>query len=292
MVSKTAIKQVEFSINQFTKRNKDRLSYESCHGLNKRLKAMYKELHELGYTLRNINKIKQKHVEALVDHWKSKELSSGTIKNRMSDLRFVCKSFGRSSVVKKNDEYDIEKRSYQPTSNKAIIGVSFSGIKDQHLRLSLELQKAFGLRREECIKIMPHIADKGDKLWLKGSWTKGKVERLIPITNKEQRVALNKAKLFVKKFESLIPRERNYIKQRHLYNTETRENGLNNLHGLRHAYAQRRYKEITGMNSPICGGKKRNQMCKIEIEQDRVARKLISNELGHSRSSITKVYIG
>lgn len=253
---------------------------------------MCKELHALGFGIRNINGIKQKHVEVLVDHWKSKSLSSGTIKNRMSDLRFVCKAFGRSSVVKTNDQYYIVKRSYQPTSNKAIIDADFSSIKDRHLRLSLELQRVFGLRREECLKLMPHVADKGDHLWLKGTWTKGKIERQIPIRTAEQREALNKAKAFVEKSQSLIPSNKTYIQQRHVYNREARELGFKNLHGLRHAYAQKRYKEITGMDAPIDGGKHRNQLNKNERMLDRAARKIISNELGHSRSSITKNYIG
>ena len=38
--------------------------------------------------------------------------------------------------------------------------------------MSLELQQAFGLRREEAIKFIPSFADRGDHLVLKASWTK------------------------------------------------------------------------------------------------------------------------
>src|SRR5205085_7900825 len=43
--------------------------------------------------------------------------------------------------------------------------------------MSLRLQAAFGLRREESIKIRPDWADRGDVLKLKDSWTKGGKER-------------------------------------------------------------------------------------------------------------------
>ena len=47
-------------------------------------------------------------------------------------------------------------------------------------RLSLRLQAAFGLRREESIKIVPSWADRGNSLALKDSWTKGGRQREIP----------------------------------------------------------------------------------------------------------------
>ncbi len=36
--------------------------------------------------------------------------------------------------------------------------------------------------------------------------------------------------------------------------------GLRNLHGLRHAYAQRRYKELTEWEAPINGGPNSRQL--------------------------------
>ena len=60
--------------------------------------------------------------------------------------------------------------------------------------MSLRLQAAFGLRRGESIKIRPEWADRGDKLALKDTWTKGGRAREIPIRNDEQRQVLDDAK--------------------------------------------------------------------------------------------------
>jgi hypothetical protein len=65
----------------------------------------------------------------------------------------------------------------------------------------------------------------------------------VPIRTDEQRQALESAKAFISKNQSLIPEGKTYIKQRHLYDRETRGIELKNCHGLRHVYAQTRYKE-------------------------------------------------
>jgi len=48
-----------------------------------------------------------------------------------------------------------------------------SKISDPYTRMSLQLQAAFGLRRGESIKIRPEWADRGDRLVLMDTWTKG-----------------------------------------------------------------------------------------------------------------------
>jgi integrase len=67
-------------------------------------------------------------------------------------------------------------------------------VRDAHVRMSLELQQAFGLRREEAIKFIPSFADRGDHLVLKASWTKGGRERTIPIRTEAQRDVRNRAR--------------------------------------------------------------------------------------------------
>src|SRR5882672_11033886 len=63
-------------------------------------------------------------------------------------------------------------------------------VSDPDVSMSLALQQAFGLRREESIKFQPSYADRGDAITLKGSWTKGGRERTVPITTTEQRAVL------------------------------------------------------------------------------------------------------
>ncbi len=149
------------------------------------------------------------------------------------------------------------------------------------------------MRREECIKIQPHLADKGDRLDLFGTWCKGGRPRVIPITTKEQRFWLDETKRFVNNIHaSMIPKEKSFIQQRYIYDKQTERAGLKNLHGLRHAYAQQRYKALTGFECPIAGGPKFAELKPEQKVADNYARAILVEELGHSRLQILSNYCG
>jgi integrase len=157
--------------------------------------------------------------------------------------------------------------------------------------MSLRLQRAFGLRREEAIKLQPRWADRGEYLQLKASWTKGGRERTVPIRTETQRALLEQAKQLAG-MGSLIPRGRSYIEQLRIYERHTANAGLSKMHGLRHAYAQQRYLELTGWPSPHGGGPDKEALTPAQRQIDLRARLAISRELGHVREQITAVYLG
>jgi hypothetical protein len=64
------------------------------------------------------------------------------------------------------------------------------------------------------------------------------------------------------------------------------------MHGLRHAYAQQRYLELTGWPSPQGGGPSKKDLTPAQQQADQLARLAISRELGHVREQITAVYLG
>jgi len=164
-------------------------------------------------------------------------------------------------------------------------------VKDGHVRMSLELQRAFGLRREEAIKFIPAYADRGDKLVLKDTWTKGGRAREIPIRTEAQREVLRRAHQLAGR-GSLIPSDRRYVQQLRIYERHTAAAGLSKLHGLRHEYAQQRYWELTGWPAPAAGGPRAAQLDPAQRALDRQARQQISRELGHERTNITAIYLG
>ena len=164
-------------------------------------------------------------------------------------------------------------------------------VRDIHVRMSLELQQAFGLRREESIKFIPSYADQDDHLKLKPSWTKGGKARTIPIRTEYQREVLNRAHKLAGK-GSLIPSSRNYKQQVRIYDGHVLRAGLSKMHGLRHAYAQQRYAELTGWKSPITGGPGSKSLTHEQRETDHQARLVISRELGHERPQVVSVYLG
>ena len=134
------------------------------------------ELHAMGYRKMYARSLKPKHVEALVKRWFEQGLSVGTIKNRMAAVRWwAAKIDKRHVVAKSNEHYGIPDRRFVANESKAknITRAQLDKVRDEHVRMSLELQQAFGLRREEAMKFQPSYADRGDHLILKASWTKG-----------------------------------------------------------------------------------------------------------------------
>ncbi|EIU5250406.1 integrase domain-containing protein [Pseudomonas aeruginosa] len=63
---------------------------------------------------------------------------------------------------------------------------------------------------------------------------------------------------------------------------------LKGFHELRAAYACERYEQITQHRAPINGG----DLCQVDRNLDREARKQISYELGHARIDVVAAYIG
>ena len=288
-MSKSTLKAAQYSLQRFLTEQQRHLSLPLLHNRKERLTTVIHDLHHCGYAIKDITKLKPKHIEALTQYWQHKGLSIGTIKNRMSDLRFVAKATEQKGLIKRNQEYHLGTR-HTPHLNKAIHQPDFSMVEDHGIYLSLQLQYHFGLRREEALKIQPHKADHGTYLRLDRTWTKGGIGRCIPITTEAQRHWLEQAKLHTN--HSMIPKDKTYIEQRKHYQYHTQKAGITNPHGLRHAYAQRRYQTLATMLCPHQGGKGRQSMTPQERAADRRARQIVSRELGHVRIESTKTYLG
>lgn len=249
------------------------------------------------YTMRATD-IKGKHINRLIEFWRREGLSAGTIKNRMSVLRFWAEKVGNPGAIKDNNTYKLEKRVYVTNENKSVSlkELDLSQI-DQNIAQSLRLQDVFGLRREESMKFQPVFALDGQKIdsakyiRIKGSWAKGGRPRTIPITNEKQRNELRNAYArAVENGGSLIPKEKSYVSHMSFFEKVTSALGVGQTHGLRHGYAQDRYFELMGFQCPAVGGVR--ELTAEEKEKDAVIRLQISEELGHSRINITSVYLG
>jgi Integrase/Phage integrase, N-terminal len=284
---------LEYDLKGICRRNRDG-SYLTQAQREQRLKQIARDLHRLGYRNLRAGSLKPKHVDALIGDWQARELSTGTVKNRLADVRWWAEKTGKPSVVAgDNAHYGIDRRVYVTNDSKAtdLAAGALQRVDDEHLRMSLRLQAAFGLRREESIKFQPSFADHDNKLVLKASWCKGGRAREIPIRTPEQRQVLVHAHALAGK-GSLIPPERSYVQQRRLFERQTVRAGLSKNHGLRHAYAQNRYQELTGFLAPAAGGPVSRALTSEQKQLDHQARLTISRELGHEREQITAVYLG
>ena len=291
--------RLEYQLVKLCERNRD-----GSHATQANRKAMLslftEQLKDFGYKINQMrpSDLKGRHINALVGKWKSEGLSTGTIKNRMTTLRWWAEKVGKAEIVKENSVYGIENRVYVTNTDKSIsIQELDLSLIDENIAQSLRLQDAFGLRREESMKFQPEYAldgqtiDNAKYIRLKDSWTKGGRPRTIPISNENQRQELRKAYAqAVKNGGSMIPKEKSYKAHKSNFEAVTHGLGVGQTHGLRHGYAQTRYLELMGFPCPAVGGSR--SLSADEVAKDKEIRMLISEELGHSRINITSVYLG
>jgi len=287
------MKDLNYQLGKLCRDNRDG-GFSTQATRSRILDLIANQLRGLGYRRMQPRSLKPKHVDALVAHWQDQGISVGTLKNRLSTLRWWAKKVNKPSIIAKdNSVYGIGKREYVARESKAreLDDRKLSEISDPYVRVSIRLQAAFGLRREESIKFNASYAIQDDHIRLKSSWTKGGRARTVPITNNDQRRLLEEVKMLAKG-GSLIPAQLNYVQQLHRYERQLRNVGLSKLHGLRHAYAQRRYQELTGWAAPVAGGPTSKQLTPEQLTLDHESRATISGELGHARAAISAVYVG
>ncbi|GAB1833535.1 integrase domain-containing protein [Achromobacter xylosoxidans] len=281
-----------YTLRQLCQRNRDG-SHATQADRQRSLTLAACQLREAGFRQMRATSLKGKHVEALLQRWQAEGLSAGTIKNRMAHLRWWAEKVGKAGILPTdNTRLGIPDRRYVTNESKAKeLDDRLDKIIDPYVRMSLRLQAAFGLRREESIKFQPRYADRGDHIAIKGSWAKGGRERTVPITMPEQRAVLVEARRLAG-LGSLIPANKTYIQQRHVYDGQCKAAGMSNMHGLRHRYAQMRYEVLTGRRPPAAGGLITVSLDLSQRLLDQQARQQISRELGHERVTVTAIYLG
>lgn len=293
------MRDLTYDFMQLTRLNRD--GSEGLQAERKRtLRMISDQLAELGYRKMRATDLKGRHVLKLVDLWERQGISTGTLKNRMSVLRWWAKKVGASHVMaRSNVHYGIGSRQVYMGSRakelSAAILAKVDGPYAERIRVSLELQRVLGLRREESLKWRPDYAIVRDEagviteVQLKASWTKGGRARRIALRTEEQRQVVERSAEVAGR-GSLIPPELRYVDYLAKFEYRTRKAGLDRKHGLRHMYAQSRLEELTGHKAPSAGGP--THLTPKEWEADVEARQLISRELGHERLLITRAYLG
>lgn len=278
-----------YTLRQLCLRNRDG-SHATQADRQRSLSLAAHQLREAGFRQMRAISLKGKHVEALLQRWQAEGLSTGTLKNRMAHLRWWAEKVGKAGILPAdNTKLGIPERRCVTNESKAKeLGGRLDRFTDPHVRMSLRLQAAFGLRREESIKFQPRY---GDHIAIKGSWAKGGRDRTVPITMPEQRAVLDEVHRLAGS-GSLIPAHKTYIHQRNVYDGQCKAAGLSNMHGLRHRYAQMRYEVLTGWKAPAAGGPGKAQLSSSQRMSDQHARQQISHELGHERLKVTSIYLG
>ncbi|HXR92481.1 MAG TPA: phage integrase N-terminal domain-containing protein [Steroidobacteraceae bacterium] len=266
------------------------------------LYAGFKSLHALGFRMESATSLRGKHIEALIKDWHARGLSASTLQNNLSIFRTFAEWIGKAGMVRDVGHYLAsemtarssiahEDKSWSERGVDVAAKIAQVRERDARVALQLQLQLAFGLRAREAMQLRPHIADQGTYLSITHG-TKGGRDRVEPIRTPEQRALLDLAKTFcaTRSSSTSDPQRKLAEWKNHYYQVVrscgiTRKDGITS-HGLRHQYANERYRELTGSDSPVRGG------VGVERETDRAAREVVAEELGHSREGVTTHYLG
>ena len=286
------VKELNFDLMNLTRHSGEgSFATKACRARG--LQQLADELHGLGFKLKSAKNLAPKHALALVRCWKGEGIADATIRNRLGWLRWWAEKVGKPGLIgKDNEAFGLAERvRFNGNRAKRADDETLAKVQDARVRLALKLEAAFGLRREEVLKMRPALADNGDRLALRASWCKGGRYREIPLTHPKQRALLDEVKALCGD-GSLIGEGRNYHQAVKGYENELMRAGVRNAHGFRHAYAQWRYAALTGWKCPAAGGRTCDQMSGEEQKRDFRARLQISHELGHGRIDVTDTYLG
>lgn len=292
--------KLTYELRALCKHNRD-----GSHGTQaqrgKQLSLISEQLKELGFRHMGVKSLGARHIKALVELWltqpskvTNKLISPGTIKNRMSALRWWAGKINKSGVIPKdNRALGIPNRQRVSDQNKAFKLASHQLEKlPTHLRASIRLQQEFGLRREEAAKFVPAKAIREDHIELQASWTKGGRARSIPITTIGQRELLTEI-AELKQNASLVPADMDYRQYLSHRDHHLAIAGIRQAHGLRHYYAQQRYIVLSnGLTPPKLHKGEKSMLTPVEQALDLSARLKVSQELGHARIDVTRTYLG
>lgn len=184
-----------------------------------------------------------------------------------------------------------------PRVQSAIAALQNAGL--SRAAATLELARAFGVRREEAVKAdldrwSREASRHGAVNVIDGTKGGRDAPRWIPVDD-AQRQALASA-LAARPADSnnlIAPGER-YVDVAISRSSELnrgreilKQHGLPGYHDSRAAYACQRYEQITGRPAPAVAGKRL-----APKDQDRQARAVISAELGHGRIDVLVSYVG
>ena len=267
-------------------------------------------LNQLGYTLQSPRHLREKHIQALAEFWAHQKLAARTLHTRISMLRVFACWIGKAGLVRDienyfSDQNDLIQRHTVATRNLSwnANGITPDDVIDQAKLIDepmacyLALQEAFGLRVKEAIELRPRKAvDYHGKFFFVTDGTKGGRPRIIPITSDHQREVLDWAIRIADNHQTgrLRWRNRTWKQAQGRYYRLADQLGITKedlgvtSHGLRHGCAQREYRELTGLPTPIEGG----ALGQITADIHRRAAIDVSRLLGHGRISVTTAYYG
>ncbi|AOZ04241.1 Fis family transcriptional regulator (plasmid) [Cupriavidus sp. USMAHM13] len=261
------------------------------------------ELREVGFMIESPHSLRHKHVQALVTRWVSAGQTGGTIENKLSHLKAFCQWLGKHDLIRALGDYTDRAahgliRSYVTTRDKSWEGNGVDAVAliakiaeaDARVAVQLKLQAAFGLRIEESFSLKIGTALRNLDTLRVVDGTKGGRAREVPVRMRLG-VLEEAATLVDPNSGSTTPSTYSIARWRSHYNAVLRKFGVCKAelgitsHGLRHEWMQALYKEATGVDAPVKGGRPGD----LEVHRQAIQEIILS--AGHSKAAKSGAYL-
>lgn len=247
--------------------------------------------------------------QALKGRVERDELKASTAQLYVSAVNSIMASAtnGNWQTVSPTRDCGIPKRRYIPETSKAMLQSQHEqlqdSVDDERIAALLNLQRTLGLRFKESALLDAQKAllqAQREQRITVFSGTKGGKRRQVP-ASAEALVALENA-ADLQDGPSMIPANLRYVDFRDYCYRHAQQQQFQ-FHGQRHHYAQQRYQTLTGVSAPINTGIAKSawhayMATQLNIDPeaaeklDQRARSILSQELGHERLEVVRVYIG
>ena len=285
------------------------LSEKSKYNIRQEVNNISADIKAANLNITTITKMTPQEFKELAEYWKNKGYATGTLQNKATIMREILNAAGnKEAAAVSNAEFGFSKgrdvlNSVNMNKSATIpLGeISIIAEKKPDVAAALLLAEHYGLRKKEAISVVKELnkrhfptANKGVDLKLtKKHGTKGGRERTF--TMPDGGTILQVAAGLVKDFNinAFSLKERTNRVDATIRSLKQKLNNKKlTVHGLRHGYAQSRYKDLTVMNAPAAGGVKYANMTDAQKASYDKANEIISRELGHNREEISRAYIG
>ena len=295
------------------------LSEKTKFNIRQEAVMLGEEFKSAGVKTKLVKKLTVDDFKQLVSYLISKGDSAGTIENKATSIRQISKEAGNIALVNvTNGEIGVPGRNGLNVDNENFAAVisenslkKLESGKYPEVAAALRLEAAYGLRREESAHVVFELTKghavtapgKENILMMKGSWCKGGRQRGKMTFNgrpdgelllRDGGVVLKHVAASVKGININYRLEQFERKINYAADKCKKWDGNPNIHphALRHNYAHERYYELTGLACPAAGGLKYAEMDPEQQKNYHSACLIIANELGHSRETIARTYIG
>lgn len=269
----------------------------------------FAQLWAMGSRLSTAKSLGERHIKLLVERWDAEDLAAGTLHTRLSYLSTFSSWIGKTGMAKRLIEYCAKERVDRHHATEVNKSWEAKGVDpkqiiekareiDARFALYLTLQFEFGLRVKESIEFRPAVSLSEDGKTLEiFEGTKGGRRRTVMIETEGQRAAMEWAIQMAKKSRSGRIRwpeltfkqasGRFYGLLRRRMGISRKKIGLT-AHGLRHGFAHKKYRRLTGLPTPVEGG----ALGRIDHQTHQRASQAVSKALGHFRVDVVASYYG